>query len=111
VGYTSQQQTVDGLTITLERPRQIAVLQNYEFVVTLADSAGKGVDGATVFLEQDMPAMKMSSNQPLGQPIGYGQYRLKGVFTMDGDWQLVIHASIGGKEYAATFQQQVTPAQ
>jgi YtkA-like len=108
-GYTSQQQTVDGLTVVLERPQQIAVLQDYEFFVTLTDSAGKRVDGATVFLEQDMPAMKMNSNQPLGEPLGNGQYRLRGVFTMDGAWQLVVHASLAGKEYTARFEQQVRP--
>jgi hypothetical protein len=110
-GYTAQQQTVDGLTIVLERPEQIAVLQDYEFVVVLTDAAGKPVDGATVYLEQDMPGMKMNSNQPLGEPLGDGQYRLKGVFTMDGAWQLVIHASVAGKDYAATFDQQVNPQQ
>jgi hypothetical protein len=51
----------------------------------------------------------MGSNQPLGEPLGNGQYRLKGVFTMDGAWKLVIHASVAGKDYAATFNQQVTP--
>jgi hypothetical protein len=108
-GYSSQQQTVDDLTMTLERPQQVAVLQDYEFFVTLSDSAGKRVDGATVFLEQDMPAMRMNSNQPLGEPLGNGQYRLRGVFTMDGAWQLVVHASVGGKEYVARFDQQVAP--
>jgi hypothetical protein len=108
-GYTSQQQTIDGITITLERPQQIAILQDFEYLVTLADGSGKPVDGATVYLEQDMPAMKMGSNQPLGEPLGNGQYRLKSLFTMDGAWVVTIHASIAGKEYAATFDQTVTP--
>jgi len=110
-GYTSQQQTIDGTTITLERPQQIAILQDVESIVTLADASGKRVDGATVYLEQDMPTMKMSSNQPLGEPLGNGQYRLKSVFTMDGAWVVVIHASVDGKEYAASFNLQVTPVQ
>ena len=110
-GYTSQQQTIDGMTITLERPQQIAILQDFEYIVTLADASGKPVDGATVYLEQDMPTMKMGSNQPLGEPLGNGQYRLKSLFTMDGAWVVVIHASIAGKKYAATFDQPVVPAQ
>ena len=110
-GYTSQQQTIDGTTITLERPQQIAILQDVELIVTLADASGKRVDGATVYLEQDMPTMKMSSNQPLGEPLGNGQYRLKSVFTMEGAWLVVIHARVAGKEYAASFNLQVTPAQ
>jgi hypothetical protein len=107
-GYTLQQQTINGITITLERPQQIAVLQDFEAFVTLADASGTRIDGATVYLEQDMPAMKMGSNQPLGEPLGNGQYRLKSVFTMDGAWVVVVHASIAGKQYAASFDQQVT---
>jgi len=110
-GYTSQQQTIDGMTITLERPQQIAILQDYEAIVTLADASGKRIDSATVYLEQDMPTMKMNSNQPLGEPLGNGQYRLKSVFTMDGAWKIVIHASVAGKDYAASFDQIVTPPQ
>jgi hypothetical protein len=108
-GYTSQQQMIDGITITLERPQQIAILQDVEYFVTLADTSGTRIDGAMVYLEQDMPTMKMGSNQPLGEPLGNGQYRLKNVFTMDGAWVVVIHASVAGKNYAATFDQQVTP--
>jgi hypothetical protein len=110
-GYTSQQQTIDGMTITLERPLQIAILQDFEYVVTLVDASGKRIDGATVYLEQDMPSMKMGSNQPLGEPLGNGQYSLKSVFTMDGAWVVAIHARVAGKDYAATFDQQVTPQQ
>jgi hypothetical protein len=110
-GYTSQQQMIDGITITLERPQQIAILQDVEYFVTLADASGTRIDGATVYLEQDMPTMKMGSNQPLGEPLGNGQYRLKNVFTMDGAWVVVIHASVAGKDYAATFDQLVTPQQ
>jgi YtkA-like len=110
-GYTSQQQTIDGITITLERPQQIAILQDIEMFVTLADASGKRIDGATVYLEQDMPSMKMASNQPLGEPLSSGQYRLKSVFTMDGAWVVVVHAGIAGKDYAASFDQVVTPAE
>jgi YtkA-like len=110
-GYSAQQQTVDGLSITLERPQQIAVLQDYEFFVTLADAGGKPVDQAKVFLEQDMPAMRMISPQPLGEPLGNGQYRIKGVFTMEGAWHLTVHATVAGRDHTATFDQQVTVQQ
>lgn len=108
-GYIAAQQPADGLTITLEQPRALALLQDYELFVTLADAAGKPIDGATVFMEQDMPAMPMKSNQPLGEPLGGGQYRIRGVFTMEGDWILKIHATVAGKEHVATFGQKVDP--
>src|SRR5262245_5392108 len=106
---TTTQQTVDGLTIALERPQQIALLQDYEFTITLTDVAGQPVDGATLFIEQDMPAMKMQSNQPLGEPLGHGKYQVKGVFTMEGEWRVTVRAKVAGKDYAATFDQTVTP--
>lgn len=107
-GNDTTQQTVDGVTFALERPAQIALLEDYAYVVTLTDSSGAPINGATVFLEQDMPAMPMGSNQPLAEPLGDGKYRITGVFTMEGAWIVKIHAMIGGKEYVATFDQQVT---
>jgi hypothetical protein len=107
-GYTAQQQTADGLTITLERPQQVEILKDYEFFVTLADAAGQPVDSATLYLDLEMPGMPMGSNQPLADPLGGGQYRIKGIFTMDGDWHVTVHATVAGKEYAATFDQPVT---
>jgi outer membrane biogenesis lipoprotein LolB len=106
---TTTQQTVDGLTIALQRPQQLALLQDYEFTITLTDASGQPVEGATLFVEQDMPTMKMQSNQPLGEPLGAGKYRVKGVFTMEGEWRVTVHAKVAGKDYAATFDQTVTP--
>lgn len=110
-GYTAAQQVSDGITITIERPSSVTLLQDYQFFVTLSDAGGQPIDGATVFLEQDMPAMPMGSNQPLGEALGKGQYRIKGVFTMDGQWIIKIHATVAGKEHIATFEQSVAPAQ
>lgn len=106
-GYTSQQQTVDGLTITLERPRQVEILKEYEFFVTLADAQGRPVDGATVYADLVMPAMPMGANQPLADPLGDGEYRVKGVFTMEGNWGITVHATVAGNDRAATFEQPV----
>ncbi len=108
-GYIAEQQTVDGVTFKLERPDQLKLLQDYQLYLTLTDASGKPIDGATVFMEQDMAAMPMKSNQPLGEPLGNGQYRIAVVFTMEGEWQLVVHAKIGGKESVATFKQTVSP--
>jgi hypothetical protein len=108
-GYTTQQQTVDGLMIKLERPEQAELLKDYELFVTLNDSAGKPVDGATVFLDMSMPTMPMGSNQPIADGLGNGRYRIKSAFTMEGDWKVDVHANVAGKEYAATFDQPVAP--
>jgi|GEM_PF-523373 len=109
-GYITQQQPADGLTITLERPQQAQVLKDYDLFVTLIDAHGKPVDDAIVFIDIVMPAMSMGTYQPLADPLGNGQYRVKGVFTMEGAWRLTIHAKVAGQEHAATFDQSVTPA-
>ncbi len=109
-GYVAQQQNAGGLTITLERPQQVQVLKDYELFITLTDAQGKPVDGASIFIDMVMPTMPMGSNQPLADPLGNGQYRVKGVFTMEGDWRLTVHARVAGQEHSATFEQPVTLA-
>jgi hypothetical protein len=107
-GYTTQQQTVDGITIGLERPQQAELLKDYELFVTLKDGGGAAIDGATVFLEMSMPTMPMAPQQPIADSLGGGRYRLKSAFTMEGDWKVDVHATIAGKEHIATFDQPVT---
>jgi YtkA-like protein len=107
-GYTAQKQTLDGLVITLERPQQAEILKDYDMFVTLNDAGGKPVDGATVFLDITMPTMQMGANQPIGEGLGNGRYRIKGAFTMEGDWRVEVNATVAGKQYKATFDQPVT---
>jgi hypothetical protein len=107
-GYTTQQQTVDGVSITLERPEQAELLKDYELFVTLKDAGGAAIDGATVFVEMNMPAMPMPPQQPIADGLGGGRYRLRNAFTMEGDWRLVVYVTIAGKEHTATFDQPVT---
>jgi hypothetical protein len=107
-GYTTQQQTVDGISISLERPQQAELLKDYELFVTLKDASGAAIDGATVFLEMSMPAMPMPPQQPIADNLGGGRYRLKSTFTMEGDWKVDVHATIAGKEHIATFDQPVS---
>jgi hypothetical protein len=106
-GYTTQQQTVEGISITLERPQQAELLKDYELFVVLKDTSGTAIDGATVFVEMSMPAMPMPSQQPIADGLGGGRYRLKNAFTMEGDWKVDVHATIAGKEHIAMFDQPV----
>ena len=106
-GYTTQQQTVEGISITLERPQQAELLKDYELFVVLKDASGAAIDGATVFVEMSMPAMPMPPQQPIADGLGSGRYRLKNTFTMEGDWKVDVHATIAGKEHIATFDQPV----
>ena len=110
-GYTTQQQAVEGFSFTLERPEEAELLKDYELFVVISDAAGAPVDGATVFLDMSMPTMHMPPQQPLADALGNGRYRIQSLFTMEGDWQVLVHAKIAGKEYIATFDQPVKLAQ
>ncbi|HWQ13078.1 MAG TPA: FixH family protein [Roseiflexaceae bacterium] len=101
--YVALRQTVDGLTVTLERPREVVALQDHEVFVTLADAQGRPVDDATVYLDQSMPGMVMGVNQPIAEGLGGGRYRVSTVYAMEGNWRVVVHARVGGKEYVAGF--------
>lgn len=107
---TTQRQTVEGLTVALERPQQAALLQSYDLTVALTDAAGAPVEGAQVFLDMAMPSMPMGQNQPLAEPLGGGRYRAQAVFNMIGDWTVRVNATVGGKRYVANFDQIVTEA-
>jgi hypothetical protein len=102
--YVAQSQTVDGLTITLEQPRELIALQDYELFVTLADAEGAPVDGASVYLDLTMTGMTMGVNQPLADPLGGGRYRVRTVHSMEGDWLVTVHARVAGRDYAAVFE-------
>lgn len=104
-----EQRTVEGVTFTLERAASLQLLQEYTYVIVLADAAGQPIEGATVFLQQQMPSMPMGSSQPIAEPLGGGRYQVRGVYTMEGDWVVQVHAIVGGQERVATFDQKVIP--
>ena len=106
-GTTVRQQTVDGLTIVLEEPTGPVVLDQATFTVRLADAAGKPVNDADVYIEMAMATMKMGTNKPVASAAGNGTYRALGTFDMAGDWALIVHATVGGKDHAATFASKV----
>jgi hypothetical protein len=56
-----------------------------------------------------MPAHAMGANQPIADSLGNGRYRVKSVFTMDGNWRIGVNANVAGKNYTAAFEQVVKP--
>jgi nitrogen fixation protein FixH len=103
-GHTvTQKQAVDRLVITLEAPEKLQPLAEQELVVTLTDSSGKPVDGADVWLGLVMPTMQHSQNEPDAVPAGQGRYKAHALFTMAGNWNMEVHATVQGQEYVAVF--------
>ena len=99
---------IDGLTITLATAATPKLLESQEFVITLTDAQGNGVDSALVYLDFDMVMEKMGTNQPIAEPLGNGSYKATSVYTMSGEWLVTLFAEVKGKERRATFNRQVT---
>ncbi len=56
--------------------------------LSVMDSAGKAVDGATVVLDINMATMNMGSQSGTATPQGSGAYRLNANFSMGGPWKI-----------------------
>jgi len=99
----TRRQVVDQLVIAIESPEHPPLLEEQELVITLTDPAGKPVDGADVWLGLVMPTMQHSPNEPDAVSAGQGRYTVRALFTMVGNWNLEVHATVRGQEYIAVF--------
>ena len=99
----TQKQRVGPLTIALAAPERPALLAEQELTIELTDRAGQPVDGAKVWLALIMPTMRHSPNEPDAVAAGPGRYKASALFTMAGNWDVEVHATVRGQEYVATF--------
>lgn len=104
---TRQQQTVEGLTITLEMAAQPELNRPQHFVVTLTDAQGQFVDDADVYLELEMTEHPMGNNKPITTAQGLGTYDAEAVYTMTGPWTITVVAERSEQIYRATFTNEI----
>jgi hypothetical protein len=107
--YITQQQTVDGITIAIERPQEAELLKDYELIVTLTNAGNQPVENAQVYFDLTMRTMPMDLNQPIADPLGNGRYGARAVFAMEGDWDIIVYATVDGTEHVAEFDLRVLP--
>lgn len=98
------QQTVNGMTITLDTQRDPQINQPQRFRVTLTDRLGRPLDGASVYLDLDMNMICLSGAQPLATPVGPGQYEARSVYQMAGEWEITVYARVNGETRQALFR-------
>jgi hypothetical protein len=67
-----------------------------DFDVTLADSKGKAINDASIFLDLTMPQMWMPQNQLAMEFVSDGKYHAAGLFTMRGWWRIEALITRGG---------------
>lgn len=105
---TEQRQTIDGVTMAFQIATAPAINQTQEFRVRLTDAAGQPINNADVSFDLAMLADTMGVNRPVADARGDGTYTARSVFTMLGEWQITVLATIEGKAYSATFTTTVT---
>lgn len=98
------EQTVDGLTIGLEATTSPRLNASEQLVVTLADAQGQPIDGAEVYVDMVMTTMPMGINRPIAEPQGQGRYLVSTAYTMLGEWDVTVVATIDGTEHRAVFK-------
>ena len=62
--------------------------------VSVVDSAGKAVDGATVVMDINMTTMNMGSQSGTATPQGNGTYALNASFSMLGPWKIAMTVTL-----------------
>jgi hypothetical protein len=97
-------QTVDGLTITLEQTATPKLNATEQLVVTLTDAEGRPVDGADVYVDLTMLTMPMGTNRPIAEAQGEGRYLASTAYTMTGEWEVTVFATVDGVERKAVFK-------
>ena len=100
------QATINGVTITLESKTAPVINSPQAWIIRL-ERNGAPVESNDVYLDLVMPAMEMGQNKPLASPAGAGQYTASGTYTMQGEWDVSVHALIDGTDHVASFKVQV----
>lgn len=98
------EQTVDGLTIGLEATTSPRLNASEQLIVTLADAQGQPIDGADVYVDMVMTTMPMGVNRPIAEPQGEGRYLVSTAYTMLGEWDVTVVATVDGEERRAVFK-------
>jgi protocatechuate 3,4-dioxygenase beta subunit len=98
-----RQQTVDGLTVTLDTAREPQVNQALPVRITLTDADERPVEGAAVYLDLTMDMICIGGGDPIASADEPGQYAVTTVLPMAGDWEVTVVVESGGSERRAPF--------
>lgn len=109
-GNSSQSQTVDGVSLTLDAPATPRLLEATMLTVTLLDADHKPIEGADVYFELTMPEMPMGSNKPVASEEAPGVYSAQALFNMTGKWHATVHIDSNDQKTEALFELQVVEA-
>lgn len=84
--YQAQQ---NDIVATLQFTQALVVNESVPVDVVFQRN-GQAIDIRTVALDLQMPGMVMGSNRPLAESVASGMHRVNVLFTMEGEWSIVV---------------------
>ncbi|MBI5824657.1 MAG: FixH family protein [Chloroflexi bacterium] len=81
-----------------------AVVGDVEMIFTITDADGTPIEGATVDVSADHPAMAGMGMSGLATEQGGGKYSIKANFSDSGDWKLAVYVRNGELDYKEEFE-------
>lgn len=81
-----------------------AMTGDVEMVFTITDADGDSIEGATVDVSADHPAMAGMGMSGLATEQGGGKYSIQANFSDPGDWKLAVYVRKGELDYKEEFE-------
>ena len=92
------------MNIVLSTNPNPAAVGDVELVFTITDADGNPIEGATVDVSADHPAMAGMGMSGLAVEQGGGKYSIKANFSDPGDWKLTVYVRKGELDYKEEFE-------
>jgi len=89
-----------GVTLTLNTRPTVNVSQNGTIIIT---KDGTRITASNVYCDLQMPGMTMGSNRPIAENHTDGTHTCGLLFTMTGDWVVIVHGTHQGTDFAVTI--------
>jgi hypothetical protein len=92
--------TAFDVTLTLNTPPIVNVSQSANIVIT---KDGTRITATNVYCDLQMPGMTMGSNRPIAENLADGTHSCGVLFTMSGEWVVIVHGTYQGTDFAVTI--------
>lgn len=103
-GPRSQASASGGVTSELSvSPRSAAAMRPVTLRLRFSDAQGGVVPADSLEVNARMTEMSHGAERLVFRSTGRGRYEASHVFSMDGEWELQVHAVVAGKEVTTTL--------
>ena len=103
-GSRPQASASGGVTAELSvSPRSAAAMRPVTVRLRFTDAQGGVVPADSLEVDARMTEMSHGAERLMFRSTGRGRYEASHVFSMDGEWELQVHAVVAGKEFTTTL--------